>query len=233
MNPRPSLRHRRLILRAVGMLGAQTFLSSCGGKETTGSARDDVSSPDLRGCTLTPPQIEGPYYLPLNRPQVEMTSGQLGTRLDLHLTIVNSSCEPINDARVEVWHANAHGIYSGFAGQAEDTRGQDFLRGEALSDARGQVRLRSLYPGWYPGRAVHVHFKVSVDQSLRLTSQFYLPDEVSLEVYRGGLYQARGAQDTSLSRDHFLQELGGDHASLIAEVTPDQTGYIASLKITV
>ena len=95
------------------------------------------------------------------------------------------------------------------------------------------MRFRSLYPGWYPGRAVHIHFKVSVDRSLRLTSQFYLPDEMSQEVYRGGLYQARGLQDTPLSHDRFLQELGDEHALLIAEVTPDHTGHIASLKITI
>ena len=76
---------------------------------------------------------------------------------------------------VEVWHANAQGVYSGFDGQTENTTGQDFLRGEAYSDAEGQVQLKSIYPGWYPGRAVHVHFKVSLHDSARITSQFYLP----------------------------------------------------------
>jgi len=162
-----------------------------------------------------------------------MAIDQEGVPLEINLSVVDQACQPVSGARVEVWHADVRGIYSGFAEQVVDTTNQDFLRGDMVSDTRGQVYFQSIYPGWYPGRAVHVHFKVSIDNTVRITSQFYLPDQVSHTVYQHATYQPRGMQDTPLSQDRFLQSTGHIQTNLIASVIPERAGYIAQLRITI
>jgi protocatechuate 3,4-dioxygenase beta subunit len=82
-------------------------------------------------------------------------------RQDLHVTIVDSSsCKPIEGVAVDIWHCDAVGVYSGFSG--EGTSGKSFLRGVRLTDAGGLASFRTIYPGWYRGRATHIHLKAHV-----------------------------------------------------------------------
>jgi protocatechuate 3,4-dioxygenase beta subunit len=112
-------------------------------------------------CTLTAEQEEGPYYLDLEKIRKNITEGKAGLRLDLHLTIVDStSCEPIEGVAVDIWHCDAVGVYSGFS--AEGTSGKTYLRGVRLTDADGLASFRTIYPGWYRGRATHIHLKAHV-----------------------------------------------------------------------
>jgi protocatechuate 3,4-dioxygenase beta subunit len=121
-----------------------------------------AASPALAAaCTLTAEQTAGPYYLDLEKIRKDITEGKSGLRLDLHVTIVDSSsCEPIEGVAVDIWHCDAVGVYSGFS--AEGTRGKTYLRGVRLTDADGLASFRTIYPGWYRGRATHIHLKARV-----------------------------------------------------------------------
>ena len=231
--------NRRSAIRTVGGVGAQIILGGCGGKDNPNTSEGEsaeesiLDSPHTKRCVLTPAQVEGPFYLALTGARTKMAVNQEGIPLEINLSVVDQTCQPVKGARVEVWHADARGIYSGFSEQVVDATDQDFLRGDMISDARGQVYFRSVYPGWYPGRAVHVHFKVSVRNNMRITSQFYFPDQISRAVYQHPIYRPRGVQDTSLARDKFLQSVGQIHTNLIASVVHEHAGYLAQMRITI
>jgi protocatechuate 3,4-dioxygenase beta subunit len=157
----------------------------------TGAAR--AAAPADRGafrnvCFLTPQSIEGPFYLDPQLVREQIAEGRAGVplRLDLHV-IDGTSCKPIEGARVDIWHADAQGIYSGVEGQGDkqeiSTVGQKFLRGTQFTDGQGAVSFKTVYPGWYVGRATHIHFKVILDDRNVLTGQTYFPDAVNEFIY--------------------------------------------------
>jgi protocatechuate 3,4-dioxygenase beta subunit len=139
-------------------------------------------------CFLTPQSIEGPYYLDpqLVRTQIAEDRAGVPLRLDLHV-IDGASCKPIERARVDIWHADARGIYSGYKGQGDrqdlSTVGQKFLRGTQFTDGQGAASFKTIYPGWYAGRATHIHFKVILDDRNVLTGQTYFPDALNEFIY--------------------------------------------------
>ena len=139
-------------------------------------------------CFLTPQSIEGPYYLDPQLVRAQIAEGRTGVplRLDLHV-IDGAACKPIERARVDIWHADARGIYSGYEGQGDkqdlSTVGQKFLRGTQFTDGEGAVRFETIYPGWYAGRATHIHFKVILDDRNVLTGQTYFPDAINEFIY--------------------------------------------------
>lgn len=150
--------NRRTLLRdgagaGLGLAG----LSLVAGRELLGGD-EAVAAP---ACTLSPELTEGPYYLDLEKIRKNITEGKAGLRLDLRVTIVNAStCEPIEDVAVDIWHADASGVYSGIG--SEGTSGKTYLRGVQLTDANGVASFRTVYPGWYQGRATHIHLKTHV-----------------------------------------------------------------------
>src|SRR5439155_15827049 len=128
-------------------------------------------------CVLAPEQTEGPYYIADEKLRRNITEGKPGTPLALHLLVVHaSSCKPIKGAAVDVWHADAGGVCSGFgAGAASRT----FMRGVQKTDATGLARFDTVYPGWYQGRAVHIHIKVHVSGNVVHTGQLFFPDTLT------------------------------------------------------
>ena len=240
---------RRSALTQLSVLGVIT-LSACGKNQNAqglsagaeagtmagtegGMVAGAEAGTEMTFCEPTPSQIEGPYYLELSDERLDITEGRPGAPLMMQLQVTNSDCSPISGALVEVWHADAAGVYSGFSGQSEETRGLDFLRGEAETDDNGNVQFSSIYPGWYPGRAVHVHFKVSLDGNTALTSQFYLPDDISVQIYQQEVYVERGEQDTPVPTDRFFLDAGDAKERLMVSVEPNDSGYVAHLQITV
>jgi protocatechuate 3,4-dioxygenase beta subunit len=139
-------------------------------------------------CFLTPQSIEGPFYLDPRLVRAEIAEDRAGVplRLDLHV-IDGAACRPIERARVEVWHADARGIYSGYERQGDrqdvSTVGQRFLRGTQFTDGGGAVSFKTIYPGWYTGRATHIHFKVILNDRNVLIGQTYFPDAVNEFIY--------------------------------------------------
>ena len=114
---------------------------------------------------------------------------------------------------VDVWHADVDGDYSGFAdgsGSADDAgEGTTFLRGSQVADADGIVEFATVYPGWYTGRAVHVHVKAHLDGQTVLTSQLYFPEDLTDTVHAGEPYAAHGVRDTRNDSD----AIAGDPAA--------------------
>ena len=129
--------------------------------------RDDgggsITGPGERGVTphhpasgprLSPEQTEGPYHIDLDEVRGDITEDREGAPLRLRIEVLDADlCAPLQDAAVEVWHADAAGAYSGVGSFA----GETFLRGTRMTGADGVAEFRTIYPGWYPGRAVHVH----------------------------------------------------------------------------
>jgi protocatechuate 3,4-dioxygenase beta subunit len=139
-------------------------------------------------CFLTPQSIEGPYYLDPRLVRVEIAEGRTGVPLRIDLRVIDeATCKPSERARVDIWHADAQGIYSGYEGQGDkqdlSTTGQKFLRGTQFTDSKGAVSFKTIYPGWYVGRATHIHFKVLLDERNVLTGQMYFPDAVNEFIY--------------------------------------------------
>lgn len=190
-------------------------------------------------CILLPQQMEGPYYFDPQMVRSDITEGRPGAPVDLILRVIeHGPCTPIANARVDVWHADAGGVYSGYAGQGDNrdvsTKGATYLRGTQLTDSDGRVTFRSVYPGWYPGRTPHIHVKVFLDQTTVLTGQIYFPDDVSARVYRDRApYNERPVADTTNAADFLFtagERDGGGTVLTIAE-TPDL--LTASLLIAV
>ncbi len=151
---------RRGALRRLG--GAGLGLAGLGAALGGGLALTARPEPAYAAsCVLTPELTEGPYYLDLRKLRRTITEGRPGLRLDLRLRVVDaSSCRPLSGVAVDLWHADAAGKYSGIA--SEGTSGKTYLRGIQLTDAQGLARLTTIYPGWYEGRATHIHVRCHV-----------------------------------------------------------------------
>jgi protocatechuate 3,4-dioxygenase beta subunit len=229
--PRATSTHSNAITRREFALRVSRALAAAalgGGAQRGVAGAADAAS----ACTLYPRQTEGPYYLDRRQLRRDLTEGRQGVPLRLALQVVDArSCEALSGIAIDVWHCDAAGVYSGYPGQlgGVDTRGETFLRGSQITDAEGRVRFDSVYPGWYPGRTTHVHFKVHVSETLEATSQIYFPEDVTADVYATPAYAAHGQKDTSNAAD------GVARARLppLATVTRQGDGYLATLTIAV
>jgi protocatechuate 3,4-dioxygenase beta subunit len=189
-------------------------------------------------CRSWAEQDEGPYHRgaqPMRRDVVEDREG-VALQLGIRLTSDNGDTS-LQGANVEIWQCDALGRYSGFpppgpavvtannAPRVEYLPNQTFLRGRQLSDRAGMVEFRTIYPGWYPGRTVHIHVMVQIDDVV-LTSQLYFPDDVSDHVLGQPPYADRPGRDTTNATDSIFPT-GGDPAVL--EVEAVEGGYRAAI----
>lgn len=191
--------------REVLALGAALGLSAAGLdlllRHGGDLAAASTAAGRLGACVLTPELTQGPYYLNDELIRRDIREGRPGTRLELRLKVIDAnSCEPIKNALVEVWHADAGGKYSGFA--SEGTSGQDFLRGGTRTDSKGLARITTIYPGWYSGRTPHIHSKVHVGGDQVHVGQLFFKEAVSNEIYEKDAYDARGSRSTTNSSDN-------------------------------
>lgn len=162
-------------------------------------------------CVLAPEQTEGPYYIAGERLRRDITEGRPGVPLLLRLKVVDAStCRPIKGAAVDIWHADARGVYSGF-GPGRGSR--TFMRGIQRTDRTGLARFQSVYPGWYQGRTVHIHVKVHVAGNVVHTGQLYFPDKVTDRVFRRKPYSRRPRR-TTRNADDFVFAQGGRRSML-------------------
>ena len=232
MAHRPHLLSRREALVAVGAGALALYGVGCADDEKaaapTSTATTGDASTESASCVLTPEQTEGPYYIADSLIRRDITEDRDGTPLQLRLRVQDaSSCDPLKDATVEIWHADAAGTYSGFgAGSGE----RSFLRGGQKSDADGNVIFETIYPGWYQGRTPHIHVKVHAGGQQVHTGQLYFDDAISNAVYRDSLYAARGEQTTTNSSDGIYSN-GGDQSKLA--LTEYGDGYVGRLSLGV
>jgi protocatechuate 3,4-dioxygenase beta subunit len=205
--PAGRLSRRRLLVLAGGA-GLAVLLPGCsgdGGDETGAAGSTTKAAGTSPSCVLTPELTEGPYYLDLDLVREDITEGRPGLALELEVTIVDAeSCEPIRDAAVDVWHCDADGRYSGVEGDSGA-----FLRGIQLTDADGLARFRTIFPGWYPGRAVHIHVKVDLGGTETFTGQLFFDGATLDQVYSAEPYAARGPADVANESDGIYAQSDG------------------------
>ena len=123
-----------------------------------------------------------------------------------------STCAPIKGAAVDIWHCDAGGVYSGLRQQT--TVGKTFLRGVQRTDAKGIATFQTIYPGWYPGRTVHIHVKVHLGGNVVHTGQLYFADTVTDAAFRRPPYASRPGRDTRNADDSIFRN--GGRNSLLA-----------------
>jgi protocatechuate 3,4-dioxygenase beta subunit len=175
-------------------------------------------------CVLAPEQTQGPYYVPGAKVRRNITEGRPGTPLALRTTVVDAStCKPIKNASVDVWHADASGAYSG----VQQNVGQTFMRGIQKTAANGLALFRTVYPGWYPGRTVHIHVIVHVGGNIVHTGQLYFPDTLTDTVYKKAPYSSRPSRSTRNVNDSVYRN--GGSKSLLTLHADGAGGYVASI----
>jgi len=217
---------------ALGMLGAAgigAVLSACSdGDDGRSSAAETTttSAPPATGafddaavCTVSPELTEGPFYFDVERVRSDIREDRDGVPLRLGVRVRDAAaCAPIADAVVDVWHCDAQGEYS--------AQPQTFLRGAQVTGANGVAEFQTIYPGWYPGRTIHVHAKVHLDNATVLTTQLFFDDVVS---------------DTVLARTPYSDATGRDRndgdaifdAALVMTLGPEGDGYVGRITLDV
>jgi protocatechuate 3,4-dioxygenase beta subunit len=233
---------RREALITLGGLGAGVVWAATRG--AGGMARAATTTPAAAAatCVLTPEVTEGPYWIANHLTRTNIRDGRPGLTLALYVTVVDATtCKPIPGADVEIWHADAGGVYSGYSGSsppsgrgghATPNNSKRFLRGHQKSDANGRVRFDTIYPGWYRGRTPHVHMKVHVGGSVVHTGQLFFADATSRAVYRTSKYRSHGLQDTTNAGDNIYAGAGGSRA-LVHLARRSAGGYNGSIAVGV
>ena len=212
-------------------------------------------TPSLIEVEGTPQQTEGPYFVDNMPNRSDITSDtsddsvQEGIPLKLVINVYDvdgdsGSCIPLKGALVDIWHANPQGIYSGI--QQQGTSGQNFLRGNQVTDDNGTVRFTTVYPGWYEGRAIHIHVKVRTfegsNETFEWTSQFYLNNSITEQVHTQTPYSDHGQPDmtneedgiyTGASTDGLIQANAGQHLMLNMTQEQEDQGYLGTFNVVV
>ena len=252
---------RRAILKTIGVLGA-SVVAGCGllSEQDTEDSQDaaalDVSpseeAPDVAAsvvpepaadagtpfdepvCVLTPQATAGPFYFDPDQVRRNIVEDRVGVPFQVSVRVmrVGESCVPLGGAMVDLWHADAGGVYSGFPDQLGglDTSARAFLRGLQLTDDEGVAQFDTIYPGWYPGRTVHIHFKVHYEGESYLTSQFYFPDEFTDRVFALPPYSERPNRPTRNSNDSVLRTDPAE-SNLLATVGELGEGYFGNITV--
>ena len=192
-------------------------------------------------CVARPALTEGPYFVDeqLDRSDIrsDPADGSVRPGAPLRLTLrvsrlTGGACRPLPGARVDLWHCDAAGLYSDVTDRGSSTVGRKFLRGYQLTDGEGAARFTTIYPGWYPGRAVHIHFKVRADapggRVHDFTSQLFFDDTLSDRVFAQPPYAARARGRVPNARDGIYRQAG---AQLMLAVAPAAPGYAASFDL--
>jgi protocatechuate 3,4-dioxygenase beta subunit len=172
---------RRQALAGFGSVTLGALIAACDDDESESGSqatreRTTAEFDGARRCNLTAEQTEGPFYFDVDRIRSDIREGHEGAELRLGIRVRSApECEPLANAVVDVWHCDAGGSYS--------EPGETFLRGAQVTNRDGVAEFTTVYPGWYPGRTIHVHAKVHLDKQTVLTTQLYFDDTFSARVF--------------------------------------------------
>src|SRR5438132_1078515 len=168
----------------------------------TGTGTGTKATPS---CVVRPEQTEGPYFVDerLNRSDIrsDPSDGSVKDGIPLQLVlrvsqISGNGCTPLAGAMVDLWQCDALGVYSDVRDRSFDTSGKKFLRGYQVTDNHGSAEFITIYPGWYPGRTVHIHFQIRTDAASRrgdeFTSQLYFEESTTDKIHLQVPYVSRG-----------------------------------------
>jgi protocatechuate 3,4-dioxygenase beta subunit len=232
---------RRDALKVLG-IGSAAILAACGpalpstGSATGISTGTSSAGTRLPACVVRPALTEGPYFVDekLNRSDIrsDPPDGSVKDGLILLLNfnvsrVGGNACSPLAGAQVDVWHCDALGIYSDVQDPGFNTQGKKFLRGYQMTGANGRAQFMTIYPGWYQGRAVHIHFKIRID-AYEFTSQLFFDDSVTDQVYTHLSYSKKGPRTIRNEADSIYQSGG---SQLLLDLTPGKDGYTGSFDI--
>lgn len=185
----------------------------------------------LATCVLLPEKTAGPFPLDEQFDRRDITEGLTGHPLRLGLRVVDDGCAPVPGATVEIWHCDATGDYSAFTdggGGKDDGAGTTFLRGTQTANDEGIVEFATIYPGWYRGRAVHIHLRVHRDEEIVLTSQLFFDAGYTEGVYAADPYAENGLPDTSNESDSIAGD-PADEGTLVATSATTVNGVAGTL----
>jgi protocatechuate 3,4-dioxygenase beta subunit len=224
---------RREALGALGVAGAALAVG-CGGDSVTGTSGDTggtgTSTTSTNGsCAVTPSETAGPFPSVRDLFRSDIRDGKAGALLALIVKVVNASsaCSPVAGANVEIWHVDAAGDYSQYGSQASAS----FLRGIQTTNANGEVLFTTIYPGWYQGRATHIHVEVTIGGVSRKVTQVAFPESVNATVHRSANYASRGTNPISNASDMiFADSLSSEIVTPVGDPT---AGYTATFQVGV
>ena len=224
------MNNRRDFIKIAGMASAATLLptSRMISEETQGAS-----------CVLIPSETAGPFPLDLTENNFyfrkDIREGKLGAPLLLKLKVLgDSNCLPLQNVRVNIWHCDKDGLYSGYSGQGNAGQaGLTYLRGYQITDADGEVEFLTIVPGWYNGRVCHIHFQVYVSSAYAAISQLTFDVEQKQAVFAANptLY-TKGADPLAIASDNIFAD---GYLYQLAQLTPNSEigGYNSYLEVTV
>jgi protocatechuate 3,4-dioxygenase beta subunit len=233
---------RREVIFLVGSV-ATAGLWGCGnGSSAPVSASTPSPSPGAAtggSCVVRPQLTEGPYYVNemLNRSDIrsDPSDGTVRPGVPLRLSFRVSQapdCAALAGALVDVWHCDALGVYSDVQDRGFNTLGTRFLRGYQLTDASGQAQFTTVYPGWYSGRAVHIHFKIrsspGAARGFEFTSQLFFDEAVTDVVHAQAPYNSKGRRNTTNASDGIYQ---GGGSQLLLPLAAEGSGWGATFDL--
>lgn len=237
---------RREMLALLSGASAAVMLVGCAPGLSSSSAPTSVAttttgaSAGVPACVVRPALTEGPYFVDekLNRSDIrsDPADGVIKQgavlRLAFQVSRIANSCAPLAGATVDVWHCDALGVYSDVSDPSFNTVGKKFLRGSQVTDANGLAQFTTIYPGWYQGRTVHIHFKIRTAAGAgvthEFTSQLFFDDALSDRVYAQAPYASKGQRTLRNSGDG-IYRAGGDQ--LLLALTPEGQGYATTFAI--
>jgi protocatechuate 3,4-dioxygenase beta subunit len=212
----------------MGAAGAAMALG-CGGSPASPSSTSGGSTPSNAACAVTPSETVGPYPSLTDLFRGDIREGKSGTVLTLTIRVVDVSaaCAAVPGANVEVWHVDAAGQYSQYGSQAERT----FLRGIQTTNSTGEVTFTTIYPGWYQGRATHIHVEVTVGGVSKKVTQIAFPESVNDAVHKSGVYASRGTNPiANLADGIFADSLASE---IVTPVGDAPGGYAATFQVAI
>ena len=231
--PEARLVSRREALRLIGFGSAAILTSS-----TQGATQSEGPA----ACVVRPRHIEGPFFVDttLNRSDIRSDPGSgivkagVPLRITFRVSQLNGSrCFPLTGAQVDLWQCDANGLYSATTDYQASTVGQRFLRGYQFTDRKGIASFTTIYPGWYPNRTVHIHFKIRTEsssgQGREFTSQIYFDDDITDIVHSQSAYASRPARKVRNGRDLLYLFRG---SQLLLPLREEKRGYTGTFDIT-
>lgn len=215
------------VMGAAGVAMAWGCAESPTAPGTTPTTTTTVPPTTPSTCAVTPTETVGPYPSLSDLFRSDIREGKAGTVLTLTITVVNASaaCAAVSGAQVEIWQCDAIGNYSSYGSQA----GQTYLRGIQTTDATGQVVFTTVYPGWYQGRATHIHAEVTIGGVSRKVTQIAFPESISNAVHATAAYGSRGSNPTTNVRDNIFADSLDEE--LVTPVGDPTSGYSAAFRI--
>jgi len=228
----------------IALIGAAATATLIGCTRGPGGPSGPYTQQTIAGCLVSPEQTQGPFFVEekLNGSdlRVDSANGAVSPGMSLRLVlnvnqVANKSCTPLPGAVVDIWHCDALGSYSDVrdnAGGSGDTRGRKFLRGYQVTDGQGRVEFQTIYPGWYQGRTVHLHYKIRTNPSSEVgdefTSQLFFDEAITDQVHAQPPYAQKGRRDTTNSSDGIFARGGND---LMLGLSKDAEGYAGTYKV--